>query len=132
MIEAQIEDEIDAEFQRERADPKNVEISDKDLLANVMLSHVKRVRAVLANFRAQGRMSEISTISGIRTMLGLHSALKPSVEQFRAMSPIRTTDGHGDWFGHDAEGNPKNRDHPHQKQLFVVQESASPVKSNYQ
>lgn len=127
MIEAQIEDEVDVEFQRERADPKNAHISDKDLLANVMLSHVKRVRAVLNNFQAQGRMSEISTISGIRTMLGLHSALKPNAEKLRSKSPSGE-----EWFGYDPDGNLKTR-HIHQKPaIFRVADTASAVKSNYQ
>ena len=40
-------------------------------MANVMIDHIKRVKAVLKDFKVQGRMSEISTIHGIRSMLGL-------------------------------------------------------------
>ena len=72
-------------------------------------------------------MTEISSISGIRTMLGLHSALKPNVEQFRSMSPVGSGE---EWFGGT------QREHAHQKPLVVVQQGQghgdSPVRSNYQ
>ena len=52
LIHHQIEEELAAEFERQRALPENLGESDKQLWANVMVDHVQRVRAVLLHLRS--------------------------------------------------------------------------------